>query len=533
MAALRNALLASLVLAGAIGAWTPLPAPTRCHNDMGQVHGVPTLAACEAAAPPAAGAVTFCPPAGAAGCSASDPGGPQPGTCWFFAAASACEASPGWATATRPLPSPTPPPPPPADWAPRVAAGHMAFTAQSPAEIGEGFFPVVGNGFIGLEAGPFIQPFENAWPWRDAGALKMSGVYSGFNYTTPSHRAQIPRVSGVGIAPAPWATMQPVGAAIDFERGIFLNRTRILTAGGPGEAFCANGTIVEFALYAHRALRELFVMEVRAFPESGGGGGWECSVPLAWAISPSTAPWGADVALTAAQAPAALAVVWSGTTALPEEPGGPLRSIAVVLDSWAAAAPPALRLSSLPNQSAAMLRAVLRSDLDVAPGAAPGAVAEAALGTWQAYAKEDPAALRAAHEAEWAALWAGGGVELAGNATLAAAVNASLYDIVSSLRGDWPWSTSPGGLATGGYSGHSFWDMEVRAGKPPQSLRARATTSLYAPSLTPPRLARARAPFKRRRGCTPSWWCCSPTSRARPRSTAWTAWAHRSPTRAR
>jgi hypothetical protein len=290
---------------------------------------------------------------------------------------------------------------------------------------------------------------------------------------------------------------------------------------------------IEFALYAHRALRELFVMEVRAFPESGGGGGWECSVPLAWAISPSTAPWGADVALTAAQAPAALAVVWSGTTALPEEPGGPLRSIAVVLDSWAAAAPPALRLSSLPNQSAAMLRAVLRSDLDVAPGAAPGAVAEAALGTGQAYAKEDPAALRAAHEAEWAARWAGGGVELAGNATLAAAVNASLYDIVSSLRGDWPWSTSPGGLATGGYSGHSFWDMEVRAGKPPQSLRARATTSLYAPSLTPPRLARARAPFKRRRGCTPSWWCCSPTSRARPRSTAWTAWAHRSPTRAR
>ena len=434
------------------GAWAPLP-NTRCHGDIGQLHNVTTIGACEAAAPPAAGAVTFCPPAGAAGCSAASPGGPQPGTCWFFPSAAACEASPGWATATRPAP------PPPADWAPRLAAGHMAFTLLPPEAIGEGFFPMLGNGFVGVEAGPFVQPFANAWPWRDAGSLKLSGVYSGYNYSSPSHRAQIPRVSGVDVAPAPWATMQAVGAAIDFERGVFLNRTRILSSDA---SRCANGTIVEVALYAHRALRELFVVEVRAFIEGGGGGGaWECEVPLQWAISPSTLPWAADVQLGASSPPGQPAAeVWAGTTALPEEPGGPLRSVAVVLDAWAAAGPSALRLTSAAPLQAA--RAVLRSDLDVAPGAPPAAVAAAALATWQAYAAEEPAALRASHEAAWAALWAGGGVEIAGNATLAAALNASLYDIVSSLRGDWPWSTSPGGLATGGYSGHSFWDMEVR-----------------------------------------------------------------------
>ena len=43
---------------------------------------------------------------------------------------------------------------------------------------------------------------------------------------------------------------------------------------------------------------------------------------------------------------------------------------------------------------------------------------------------------------------AGGGL---GAFTAGAVVNASLYDIVASLRADWNWSTSPGGLATGGY----------------------------------------------------------------------------------
>ena len=181
-----------------------------------------------------------------------------------------------------------------------------------------GFFPMVGNGFVGLEAGPFTQPFENAWPWRDAGALKLSGVYSGFNYSSPSHRAQLPRVSGLTLAAPPSAVLEAVGCAIDFERGVFFNRTRVVSSPG-----CPPGTIIEQSLYAHRGLRELTVFEVRAFPEAGGGGGWNCAIPVAWDISPSTLPWGSDVLLTASQPPGSpSATLWSGTTALPEEVGG-------------------------------------------------------------------------------------------------------------------------------------------------------------------------------------------------------------------
>lgn len=40
-------------------------------------------------------------------------------------------------------------------------------------------------------------------------------------------------------------------------------------------------------------------------------------------------------------------------------------------------------------------------------------------------------------------------------------LNASLYAIRSSIRADWPYGLSPGGLASNGYSGHTFWDQET------------------------------------------------------------------------
>ncbi len=34
-------------------------------------------------------------------------------------------------------------------------------------------------------------------------------------------------------------------------------------------------------------------------------------------------------------------------------------------------------------------------------------------------------------------------------------------DIIGSIRPDWPWSLSPGSLASNGYNGHTFWDGET------------------------------------------------------------------------
>eukprot|EP01126_Amoeba_proteus_P038187 TRINITY_DN3972_c0_g1_i6.p1 TRINITY_DN3972_c0_g1~~TRINITY_DN3972_c0_g1_i6.p1 ORF type:complete len:488 (+),score=70.62 TRINITY_DN3972_c0_g1_i6:811-2274(+) len=53
------------------------------------------------------------------------------------------------------------------------------------------------------------------------------------------------------------------------------------------------------------------------------------------------------------------------------------------------------------------------------------------------------------------------GVHVTGNLELSQAINSSNYYILSSVRDDWHWSLSPGGLASNGYNGHTFWDCET------------------------------------------------------------------------
>ena len=72
--------------------------------------------------------------------------------------------------------------------------------------------------------------------------------------------------------------------------------------------------------------------------------------------------------------------------------------------------------------------------------------------------------LRQSHEAAWSKLYASrievGGARGDPTATaIAAAVNSSMYYLLSAAREDWPFSTSPGGLANNAYLGHTFWDL--------------------------------------------------------------------------
>lgn len=115
----------------------------------------------------------------------------------------------------------------------------------------------------------------------------MAGVYNGYNFTTPSHRAQLPKISNVVILAADppslpteagaevpsssgfasaansragqtETTFTTIGAAIDYGYAVYYNRTGI---DGPQ---CAN-TIIEQRSYAHRQYRDLFVFEFRGF----------------------------------------------------------------------------------------------------------------------------------------------------------------------------------------------------------------------------------------------------------------------------
>ena len=85
------------------------------------------------------------------------------------------------------------------------------------------------------------------------------------------------------------------------------------------------------------------------------------------------------------------------------------------------------------------------------------AAALAALARGQAGALQ----LLSDHVAAWSDRNAVGGLEVEGDLQLAQALNASLYFIRSSIRSDYAHGLSPGGLASDGYGGHTFWDQET------------------------------------------------------------------------
>ena len=66
------------------------------------------------------------------------------------------------------------------------------------------------------------------------------------------------------------------------------------------------------------------------------------------------------------------------------------------------------------------------------------------------------------HQEAWSRLWdsrievgdAGGGAVAK---AVSAAVNSSMYYLLSAARQDWPFATSPGGIANQAYQGHTFW----------------------------------------------------------------------------
>lgn len=61
---------------------------------------------------------------------------------------------------------------------------------------------------------------------------------------------------------------------------------------------------------------------------------------------------------------------------------------------------------------------------------------------------------------EWSRLWAAD-ISVPNNVGLTTQLRASLFYLLSSVRSNVFWSTTPGGLSAGGYNGHVFWDMEI------------------------------------------------------------------------
>jgi hypothetical protein len=327
-----------------------------------------------------------------------------------------------------------------------------------PGGLSPGLYPVVGNGYVAQEAGPLRQWFANTlnpFSWRDAGNIHVAGLYTGYNFSVnPSHRVAVPSLFDVHLIPQSGGSYVQVGSAVDFAVAAYYNRT--VVAGSPT---CPSGAQIELRMYAHRALRHVLVLDLTATAADGSGAPLPapCSVPVAWNRSIATP----DAVLAVSPPQAGGYVTWVGTNVEPEEPGLPLTAFAIAWDAWAAVLPPSPTpawLNFTPSAPVLSVRAAIFTNITGDDGAADPTAA--AVSAWQSLAGVSPSALFQQHADAWGLLWQSG-VEIEGNATMAAAVNVSLYDILSSLRADWPWDTSPGGLATNGYASHAFWDSST------------------------------------------------------------------------
>lgn len=139
--------------------------------------------------------------------------------------------------------------------------------------------------------------------------------------------------------------------------------------------------------------------------------------------------------------------VSTGNTLTPELNGTNTTSVAVV----STAVPSTL---SLLNGKPVPLITSIRSSLD-----STDPMNDALLDYTFAF-MAGPEALLQSHVEAWNQLW-GSGFEITGRHDVALAVNSSLYYLLSSIRSDMPHSLSPGGLASNGYNGHTFWDCET------------------------------------------------------------------------
>lgn len=330
--------------------------------------------------------------------------------------------------------------------------------------------------------------------------LSRAGVFNGVsNHSAPagpSTRAHIPAPHSVLVEGVTADTY--VGSALDLARGLVHNRTRVPHCGG-------NVTVTHLA---HQAYRNVMLLMMMWSPPPGAvQANSSCTVQVRHLGVPMNAS--SSVPLSDATPPGAPYQAWQGHTALSERPGvTPTTAVAFVFDPVPAA------VTFTASRPSAHFLFVGCSSLESA--AVAKSPLDAALAVYKQHAATPPPELVRSHMKAWAAVM-DPGIEIHGNLTTATAVNSTLYYILSSVRPDFPFGMSPGGIAVDAYHGHTFWVRRTRR-------VARRRWALVRVPLCHARVC-CWSPLPRRTktlGCFTACNCCRPPSARRCCSTAWT-----------
>jgi len=332
-----------------------------------------------------------------------------------------------------------------------AAQGIPAAWQQASAEFdlfasnatGVGMMPALGNGIYGFEAG---QQFCFHSGLFSGGSCDLERNRRDATVRADSNSASTPQIPILTpTVTVPGSSSSSVWQAVDIRHAVFL-RTYNITAPG------VRATVSQ-RHYALWTAPDALVFETNVTVEAGS------------ASVVTSCGWGSatDGLLDWTDADSQTRV---GTVTKPEDPASPPHRVAVH-GACVGGTTTVTASSPLRHLAVVGLASSLRfpaSAADLAPVARALASNASGLG---------PLALYEGHAAAWAARWAAGSiqVEMASEAQqpasagdvkipLPAAINSSLYGILSSSRADWPHGVSPGGIATSAYNGNRFWDAD-------------------------------------------------------------------------
>jgi len=309
--------------------------------------------------------------------------------------------------------------PPPA-WIDGISRGDILYTASEP--VGTEMMASIGNGYVATVVG--------------SDTLYATGVFNGeLTNSTDVVRARIPSPLAVDvILNGPKLLLND--SALDLARGVY--QRRLVTSSNDE---------VYVKYFSHRSNRSISMVVLEGVLNSTAP-----SIPVS--LSQNMGSPSADINFSVKQIIITMpdgrrsnVTVSTGNTLTPELNGTNTTSVAVV----STAVPSTL---SLLNGKPVPLITSIRSSLD-----STDPMNDALLDYTFAF-MAGPEALLQSHVEAWNQLW-GSGFEITGRHDVALAVNSSLYYLLSSIRSDMPHSLSPGGLASNGYNGHTFWDCET------------------------------------------------------------------------
>lgn len=298
----------------------------------------------------------------------------------------------------------------PADWLQRCLSGQLLFSSDPEG----GALPSIGNGYLATVVG--------------SDSIYVAGLFNGKGHV---HRARIPpynvEVHGLRV----------YARALDLERAVYLSRARL-----------SSGVTVETRKFAPLQAPNVLVDEIILTNPTDQD----------QIVSISSLPSDAskDLDLHPVQEPDSPEGdnVYAVAGRIIAAENHNRTSVAFVANK-----PP--KEISVPAHSRPITVFAISVVVTSLSSKTP---TEDALSMLHEYATDDfrrAKFLFAEHAAAWATRIETGRIEVEGDLRLAQAVNASLYAIRASIREDWPYGLSPGGLSTNGYGGHTFWDQET------------------------------------------------------------------------